>query len=432
VANSAHIATFPTRRYTECRQLLVPHRSNVVRHLSAAIHDGAGRHHHRAHTKALRAAQMSAGIEFTHCRVSPVISTATPWEVGARPLTPLSRRAQIPSIEYGVRICLAAGAVPVERESPMPQSLPHHLESGLWSVLPTPFHGPDLAVDHGSLAKLAGGISAPGMLRGLVVLGVFGESAVLTGPERAEVLRTVRDHAGGLPLVVGITGTDTDACRASAAELGAVAGADGRAVMVQVNSPDPDAVRRHLDAVHQACELPVVVQDYPVVSGVTIEPAALAEAVESLPFVAAVKSECPPTGAVIADQTARVRVPVFGGLGGLGLLDELVAGAAGAMTGFSYPEAIAGALRGWRDGGFEAARAAYSPWLPLVNFEAQARIGLSIRKHIWRYRGLVDDPAVRPPAPDMPPGLEPILAVHLRALPDLEGSAGAVEGSPRA
>jgi 4-hydroxy-tetrahydrodipicolinate synthase len=33
-------------------------------------------------------------------------------------------------------------------------------------------------------------------------------------------------------------------------------------------------------------------------------------------------------------------VPVFGGPGGLGLLDELTAGAAGAMTGFSCTEGL--------------------------------------------------------------------------------------------
>ncbi|MFF4600716.1 hypothetical protein [Amycolatopsis sp. NPDC001319] len=188
--------------------------------------------------------------------------------------------------------------------------------------------------------------------------------------------------------------------------------------MVQVNSAEPEALRAHLEAVHAACGIPIVVQDYPVVSGITIAPSALVEVVDSLDCVAAVKSESPPTGAVIAELTAGVDVPVFGGLGGLGLLDELLANAAGAMTGFSYPEAIATALRAWTDDGFAAARESYAAWLPLVNFEAQPRIGLSIRKHIWTHRGYLDDPAVRAPAPAMPPALAPILAEHLATIPN--------------
>lgn len=289
------------------------------------------------------------------------------------------------------------------------------LAPGLWSVLPTPFRAPGLAVDTASLARLTAALADRDDVDGLVALGVFGESAQLTPAERAEVVRTVVAAGKGRPLVIGVTGTGTAACAAAAAELAGLAGPAARAVMVQVNSAEPAQLRAHLQTVHDGCGTGIVVQDYPVITGVTIAPQALAAAIRGLPFIAAVKSESPPTGAVIAALTGRVEVPVFGGLGGLGLLDELLAGAAGAMTGFSFSEAIAAALAGWRQGGFPAARAAYAPWLPLVNFEAQPGIGLSVRKHILARRGLIDDPAVRPPARPMPPELGPILAEHLAA-----------------
>ncbi|HVQ91195.1 MAG TPA: dihydrodipicolinate synthase family protein [Mycobacteriales bacterium] len=289
------------------------------------------------------------------------------------------------------------------------------LTPGLWSVLPTPFRAPGLAVDTASLARLTAALAGRSDVHGLVALGVFGESAQLTPAERADVVRTVVAAGAGRPLVIGITGTDTVGCASAAAELAGLAGPAAPAVMVQVNSAEPGRLRAHLQAVHDGCGAGIVVQDYPVITGVTIAPRALAEAIRGLPFVAAIKSESPPTGAVIAALTARVDVPVFGGLGGLGLLDELLAGAAGAMTGFSFPDAIAAALAGWRQGGFPAARAAYAPWLPLVNFEAQPGIGLSVRKHILCRRGLIDDAAVRPPARPMPPELDPILAAHLAA-----------------
>ena len=99
----------------------------------------------------------------------------------------------------------------------------------------------------------------------------------------------------------------------------------------------------------------------------------LAAALADLPFVAAVKAEAPPTPPAIATLTARLDVPVFGGLGGIGLLDELAAGSAGAMTGFSFPEGLLACVSAFRSGGYEAAREAFLPYLPLVNFEQQVR-----------------------------------------------------------
>jgi 4-hydroxy-tetrahydrodipicolinate synthase len=131
------------------------------------------------------------------------------------------------------------------------------------------------------------------------------------------------------------------------------------------------------------------------------------------PVVVAVKSEAPPTCAAIAELTAGTEVPIFGGLGGVGLLDELAAGAAGAMTGFSRPEALLAALRTWRAGGMAAAHEAYARWLPLANFEAQPGIGLALRKEALRRRGLFREAAVRPPTPPMPEALHRILAMHL-------------------
>ena len=108
-------------------------------------------------------------------------------------------------------------------------------------------------------------------------------------------------------------------------------------------------------------------------------------------------------------------MPVFGGLGGVGLLDELAAGAAGAMTGFSRPEALLAALRAWQAGGMAAAHQSYARWLPLANFEAQPGIGLALRKEALRRRGLFAEATVRPPAPPMPEALHTILTMHLNA-----------------
>lgn len=293
-----------------------------------------------------------------------------------------------------------------------------HLAPGLWGVLATPFTGPALAVDDESLrAEVAMFAAVPAT--GLVVLGVFGEGAALDTTEQYDVVSVVAHEAGKTPLVVGLSSRSTAVAieqAATALKAVASAGAHLAAVMVQVNSADPRVLAAHLRAIHDATGAAVVVQDYPLSSGVTISSAQLLEAISGCAFVAAVKSEAPPTASAIAELTAGTDIPVFGGLGGVGLLDELAAGAAGAMTGFSHPEGLRATLVAWELGGYPAARAAFTPWLPLVNFEAQPGVGLALRKEILRQRGVFADAAVRPPARPLPPTLLALLPNHLAAI----------------
>lgn len=288
------------------------------------------------------------------------------------------------------------------------------LAPGVWGVLATPFQGPRLDLDTAGLSTLARQVEAAGVT-GLTVLGVFGEAARLSAAERRTVLATVVGSVG-VPLVVGATSLDTAPLLDEVRLVQEVAGERLAAVMVQVHSPSAELVRAHLQAVHDATGAAVVVQDYPVASGVRIGTAELVRALTGLPFVAAVKAESPPTAAAVAALTAALPVPVFGGLGGLGLLDELAVGAAGAMTGYSFPEGLVACVRAWRDGGFPAARAAFLPHLPLIAFEQQPGIGLAIRKECLRRRGLIPEAAVRPPAPALPDALRDQLERHLEVL----------------
>lgn len=79
------------------------------------------------------------------------------------------------------------------------------------------------------------------------------------------------------------------------------------------------------------------------------------------------------------------------------MLDELLARSAGAMTGFAFPERLIATLRAWQNGGYEAARDAYIPWMPLVIHEFQDIIGLALWKEILRRRGLIAEASVRIP-----------------------------------
>src|SRR5207237_6795694 len=100
------------------------------------------------------------------------------------------------------------------------------------------------------------------------------------------------------------------------------------------------AVVRHFAAVAAAVDIPIVVQDYPPISGFAMEPWLLVRIAKEVPAANTIKLEDPPT----PFKTSRIRVAaqgmdivIFGGVGGVFLLEELMAGAAGALPGFAFP-----------------------------------------------------------------------------------------------
>ncbi|SEB63803.1 4-hydroxy-tetrahydrodipicolinate synthase [Paramicrobacterium humi] len=285
------------------------------------------------------------------------------------------------------------------------------LARGVWGVVATPFTGDDRAIDADSLARLVSFYETVGAT-GLTVLGVFGEAASLTAAERMDVLRVAAENSS-LPIVAGVTSLSTAPAIAEIENAHATLGDRLAAVMVQANSPRADAVIEHLQRIHAATGVPIVLQDYPKASGVAISTDAVIAVVQACRFVSAVKAEAPPTAVAIARLTAKLEVSVFGGLGGQGLLDELAAGSAGAMTGFSYPEALVACVDASLAGDADAAREALLPYLPLINFEQQPGIALAIRKELFRRRGLFADAAVRPPAVAFPAELSTIADAHL-------------------
>lgn len=294
------------------------------------------------------------------------------------------------------------------------------LRRGVWGVLATPFTGGDLAVDPASLRRLARHYEAVGAV-GLTALGVFGEAAALSSRERRLVLETLVESVA-LPLVVGVTSLGT-APAVEEIELAQAAVGDRLAgAMVQINSTDPEVLRHHLDAL-AGTGAALVVQDYPAASRVKIAPDQLVTALTGFTGIAAVKEESSPTAPVVARLVrAFPDVPVFGGLGGIGLLDELSCGAAGAMTGFAFPEGLKACIDAYAVGGYQAAREAFLPFLPLAAFEQQPGIGLAIRKVGLCRRGLIAESQVRLPSPPIPPSLSEQLDYHLAAIAAHDGS----------
>ena len=272
--------------------------------------------------------------------------------------------------------------------------------SGVHWMLATPFHE-DESIDSASMAKLVDKAISSGC-QGMVCLGVTGEAARLTDRERRQVAESVISRSEGHPVTVGTTAGSTAAAierSKEAQELGAAA------VMVSpppMGKPNPDAVLAHYSRLADAIDIPIVVQDYPATSGVHMSPDFIATLAGSVPSAQYLKLEDPPTPPKISAIRKLVgdKMPIFGGLGGVFLLEELARGSAGAMTGFAYPEVLVEICRYMAEGDRAVAEELFTRCLPLLLFEFQEGIGVGIRKYALHSRGLIDCPRVRHPGPN--------------------------------
>lgn len=294
------------------------------------------------------------------------------------------------------------------------------LERGLWAILPTPFKGADREVDYDSLETVTRHYVASGAV-GLVALGVFGEAATLSNDESRNVLKALNAKFPEVPLVVGVSGRDTESVFDRIDSLSDLVGSEAPTYMVKIIHTSVDDQVRMLDEVGRRWNARVVLQDFPRDTGITMRAGDVLECVQRTEVVCAVKSETPPTGKAVAGLSGAP-VPLFGGLGGLNLLDELLAGSAGAMTGFSFPEALNACINAYERHGYKAAADVLAPWLPLVNYEGQPELMLEVRKMALHLRGLIDEPVTRAGTGALDESGIDILKVHLERAEGLVGN----------
>ncbi len=274
---------------------------------------------------------------------------------------------------------------------------------GVYSVLPTAFT-PAGDLDDASLRKVIDLFIGAGV-NGVTALGVTGEVARLDDSERRRVLEVVTGHvAGRIGVVAGTTAEGTRTCinySRHAKEAGATAVMVSPPRMPKLNS---DAVLRHFHTLAEAVDIEIVVQDYPPISGYAMEPWLLARIAKEIPRARTIKLEDPPTPFKTSRILSEVEkiggvgdVGIFGGLGGVFLLEELLAGATGAMTGFAFPEILVRIVGLFRAGRVQDAADVFYRAVPLMRFEFQEGIGMAIRKEVLHKRGALASPATRAP-----------------------------------
>ncbi len=157
---------------------------------------------------------------------------------------------------------------------------------GSITALVTPFKNG--AVDENQVASLAERQIAAGT-HGLVPCGTTGESATLTFEEHMRVVEIVIETAKGRVPVIAGTGSNSTAIAIQnhqrAQELGADA---GLVVAPYYNKPNAEGLYQHFKAIHDACDLPIVVYNVPGRTVVDIDAATVAR-IAALKNVVAIK-----------------------------------------------------------------------------------------------------------------------------------------------
>jgi 4-hydroxy-tetrahydrodipicolinate synthase len=277
---------------------------------------------------------------------------------------------------------------------------------GVYLITVTPFTD-DGALDLQSTDRMVDFCLEQGVT-GLTVLGIMGEAPKLTAEESTQfVQRVLARVAGRVPVVVGASAPGFAPMRELTESVMAL-GAAGVMVAPPSTLRTDDQIVAYFEMVSETLgpEVPWVLQDHPVATGVQMSPGVILRILRGSPGCVMLKHEdCPGLAKLSAIRAAsdRGEVPrvsiLTGNGGGLFLPEELSRGADGAMTGFAYPEMMVGVCRAHAAGDIERAHDLFDAYLPLARYEQQPGIGLAVRKHLLVERGVIASAAVRKPGP---------------------------------
>ncbi|WP_300575391.1 dihydrodipicolinate synthase family protein [Phenylobacterium sp.] len=298
---------------------------------------------------------------------------------------------------------------------------------GVYVIAATPFDSA-FAVDERSIATMVDFYLAKGA-DGLTILGMMGEAPKLTPVESLGVVKSVLACASGRPVIVGVSAPGFAAIAELSRDSMAL-GAAGVMVAPPSSLRTDDQIVEYYQQVADLLgpKIPIVLQDFPLSTGVAISVSAIDRIVRTIPSLVMIKHEdWPGLGKLSTlrqqEDAGRRRVSVLCGNSGLFLPEEMQRGADGAMTGFAYPEMMIDVVRLSRLGEHERARDVFDAYLPLIRYEQQPGVGLAVRKYILAKRGVIAGATQRKPGATLPPKavaeVEALIARQARRLQEL-------------
>jgi dihydrodipicolinate synthase/N-acetylneuraminate lyase len=270
---------------------------------------------------------------------------------------------------------------------------------GIYPSLPTPFDSSG-DVDLEAMRRVVRFALSAGS-DGLVCSGLAGEVGRLTTSERMRLCEAIVQEAdGAVPVLVGATAENLAQSR-SLAEHAERTGASGLVL--------PPPTGYHVSTAHitdffvgvaECTALPVIVQDAPEYLSVTVGPAAVLAAAERAATICGVKLETGAEGIEAWRGALGESFRIFGGNGGLFLLDCLRAGAAGIMPGADTVDLQVAIARAEREGRPREADEGFRRLLPMLVFEMTTIDHYNAcAKHVLRQRGVIETVDLRLPGP---------------------------------
>lgn len=256
----------------------------------------------------------------------------------------------------------------------------------------------DGEVDFASMERLVTFLLTQG-IDGLALFGNASEGYALTSDEKAALFACVKRLTDDLPLVAAAGGASS---AVAIDDIRRVQRWGAQVAMVNppsVVKPGPQEIYHFWRDICQACDIDIMIQDAPLMTGVTLPVPTLVKLCEDFPAIKYIKVEQPPTTLKITalKQALGDRVGLFGGLNGGFLYEELRRGIIGTMPACEFPDVINAILRAWQHDPREA-QALFYRYLPFLRYGVQPGIGVAIHKTVLHQAGIFATDVVREPA----------------------------------
>jgi 2-keto-3-deoxy-L-arabinonate dehydratase len=280
----------------------------------------------------------------------------------------------------------------------MGRNIPVKNFEGVFPIVNTPFRD-DGSIDFESQRRLVRFL-IDCRAHGLALFGNASEGYTLSNQERAELMKLIiREVDGRIPVIVSTGHTGTDVAVALSREAEA-AGASG----VMVLPPyffrtDAEGMFEYYRAISNAIRIPIQIQDAPLMTQVAMGSALIARMGREIEHVTYAKIEAPPTAPKVSEvlSLAEGSLTLFGGLNGQFLIEELARGARGTMPGSDLTDVFVRIWNLFHSDQKRKAREEFTRYLPLIRFELQPGLGVSVMKHNLKAGGVIASTRVRHP-----------------------------------
>ncbi|QNK59577.1 dihydrodipicolinate synthase family protein [Paenibacillus sp. PAMC21692] len=274
----------------------------------------------------------------------------------------------------------------------------HRALKGVYPILATPFTETG-EVDKQSLRELVR-FQLAAKVDGIALFGNASEMYTLLDREREMIAEIVRDEVKGqVPLVFGSGHTGLEGA-VQLSKWAQNAGADALMVLPPyMVKPDGKRMIEYFVAIAKAVDIPIMLQDAPIASGVAIPVPVMTRLAKECENIAYVKVEAPPTTVKITEviEQSEGLLTVFGGLNGMYYFEELCRGAAGTMPACEFPDACVDIYQKFISGDKDGARDLFYRYLPFIRIGTIAGFAMAVHKEVLKAGGIIRSAYVRNP-----------------------------------